>query len=231
MDEFQSVDYSEEFYKHHAQRYSEVSHQLLQSVYLSSSHPALKTDMDLLEYLTGLVGSGRGLDAGCGAGARDVYHLWGKGYDVYGIDAVEENIQVAKALHPEIADRVQVADLRDPLDFPNESFDFVICNAVIQHIEPDNLATLHSELARVLRPKGVLQLMFKNGKGVITVFDRDYGTERSFHLYDEGELLERLKSHHLLLVEPHEPEGLGGIMYFTDPKPVDHCVFYVRKSE
>jgi SAM-dependent methyltransferase len=231
MGESQSVDYSEEFYKHHAQRYSEVSHQLLQSVYVSSSHPALKTDMDLLEPLTGLVSGRRGLDAGCGAGARDVHHLWGKGYDVYGIDAVEENIQVAKALHPEIADRVSVVDLRDPLEFPDDSFDFVICNAVIQHIEPDNLATLLSEFARVLRPEGVLQLMFKNGKGVITVFDRDYGAERSFHLYEEGELLDRLKALNLLLVEPGEPESLGGIMYFTDPKPVDHCVFYVRKSE
>ncbi len=230
MGESQSVDYSEEFYKHHARRYSEVSHQLLQSVYVSSSHPALKTDMDLLECLTGLVSGGRGLDAGCGAGARDVHHLWNKGLDVYGIDAVEENIQEARALHPEIADRVQVADLRDSLDFANESFDFVICNAVIQHIEPENLPATLSEFARVLRPEGVLQLMFKNGTGVITVFDRDYGAERSFHLYDEAGLLDRLKSHHLLLVEPSKPEGLGGIMYFTDPKPVDHCVFYVRKS-
>ena len=230
MGESQSVDYSEEFYKQHARRYSEVSHQLLQSVYVSSSHPALKTDMDLLECLTGLVSGGRGLDAGCGAGARDVHHLWSKGLDVYGIDAVEENIQVARALHPEIADRVQVADLRDPLDFANESFDFVICNAVIQHIEPENLPATLSEFARVLRPGGVLQLMFKNGKGVITVFDRDYGAERSFHLYDQDELLDWLKSHGLLLVEPRDPEVLGGIMYFTDPKPVDHCVFYVRKS-
>ena len=230
MGESQSVDYSEAFYKHHAQRYSEISHQLLQSVYVSSSHAALKTDIDLLECLTGLVSGRRGLDAGCGAGARDVHYLWSKGYDVYGIDAVEENIQVAKAHHPEIADRVSVADLRDPLDFPDESFDFVICNAVIQHIEPDNIAATLSEFARVLGPEGVLQLMFKNGTGVITVFDRDYGTERSFHLYHEADLLDRLKSHNLLLVEPSNPEGLGGIMYFTDPKPVDHCVFYVRKS-
>ena len=51
MGESQSVDYSEEFYKRHSQRYSEVSHQLLQSVYGWPSHPALKTDMNLLEWL------------------------------------------------------------------------------------------------------------------------------------------------------------------------------------
>ena len=51
MGESHSVDYSEEFYKRHSQRYSEVSHQLLQSVYGWPSHPALKTDMNLLEWL------------------------------------------------------------------------------------------------------------------------------------------------------------------------------------
>ena len=34
------ADFSEEFYRHHAHRYAEVAHQLLQSVYLRSSHPA-----------------------------------------------------------------------------------------------------------------------------------------------------------------------------------------------
>ena len=31
-------DYSEEFYRRNAKRYSEVSHQLLQSIYIESSH-------------------------------------------------------------------------------------------------------------------------------------------------------------------------------------------------
>ena len=54
----------------------------------------------------------RGLDAGCGAGARDVHLLYTWGYDVYGIDAVEENISQGRELHPEIADKLSVADLR-----------------------------------------------------------------------------------------------------------------------
>jgi hypothetical protein len=32
----------------------------------------------------------RGLDAGCGAGARDVFHSYSDGYDVIGVDAIEE---------------------------------------------------------------------------------------------------------------------------------------------
>ena len=225
-----SADFSAEFYRHHAERYLEVAHQFLQSVYIKSSHPALKGDLDLLERLKELTPGRKGLDAGCGAGARDVYDLWNSGYDIYGVDAVEENIQKAKELHPEIADRVSVADLRYPLDFPDESFDFVICDAVIQHIAPEQAfeVTLR-EQARVLRPGGVLQLMFKNGRGVTTVYDRDYDVERSFQLYDEQEVLGVLESYGLELVEVKDSNLLGGIMYFTDPKPVDHCVFFARK--
>ena len=195
------ADFSEEFYRHHAHRYAEVAHQLLQSVYLHSSHPALKGDLDLLERLKELTPGPRGLDAGCGAGARDVHQFWREGYDIYGIDAVEENVQMAKQLHPEIADRVSVADMRYPLNFPNRGFDFIICSAVIQHIAPDRVfdVTL-PELARVLRPNGVLQLMFKNWHGVKTVFDRDYGVERSFQLYDEHEILETLSGCDIRLV-------------------------------
>ena len=225
------IDYSEEFYRRHSDRYAEVAHQLLQSVYIQSSHPALKGDMDLLERLKELTPGRRGLDAGCGAGARDVYDFWNNGYDIYGIDAVEENIQVAKQLHPEIASRVSVADMRYPLEFADKFFDFVICSAVIQHIAREQVfeVTL-KELVRVLKPAGVLQLMFKNGHGVKTVFDHDYSVERSFQLYDEDEILRELGSYGMSLVDDGDPNLLGGIMYFTDPKPVRHCVFFARKT-
>ena len=160
-----------------------------------------------------------------------MYDFWNSGYDIYGIDAVEENILVAKQLHPEIADRVSVADLRDPLEFTDRSFDFVICSAVIQHIAPEQVfeVTLR-ELVRVLKSGGVLQLMFKNGHGVKTVFDRDYGVNRSFQLYDEHDILRELESHRMSLMDGGDPNLLGRIMYFTDPKPVDHCAFYARKT-
>ena len=226
-----TADYSEDFYRHHAQRYSEVAHQLLQSVYIKSSHPTLRSDMDLLDRLVELAPGERGLDAGCGAGARDVHHLWSLGFDIYGVDAVPDNIDEAKARHPEIADRVSVADMKQPLGFPDGQFDFVMCNAVIQHIDPESLAsTTIPELARVLKPGGILQLMFKNGRGVISIYDQDYGVDRTFRLYDEGEMQGLLANLNCELIQPDAPGQPGGLMYFTDPKPVDHCVFHVRKS-
>ena len=159
-----------------------------------------------------------------------MYFYWQNGYDIYGVDAVDENILEARRLHPEIADRVEVADLRKPLDHPDGSFDFVLCNAVIQHIQPEvTLGTTVPELARVLEADGILQLMFKYGDGVATVYDRDYGADRTFQLYAVDEVLAVLEGLGLKVV-PEESGKLGGIMYFKDPKPMDHCVFFARKS-
>ena len=226
--------HSLDFYRHHAERYAELSQELfLHSAYTEGSHPALKGDMDLLERLVELSPGHKGLDAGCGAGARDVYLLWNRGYDMYGLDAVSENIKVAKDRHPEIADRLRVADLQEYLPFPDASFDLVLCNAVIQHISPPvtERVTL-PELARVLRPGGVLQLMFKTGSGVESVVDTAYGEEgvdRSFQLYDENQLLEVLENCGCQLIDAGPEDRLGGFLYFNDPKPMRHCIFWVRK--
>ena len=223
-------DFSEAFYRRHAHRYAEVSHRFLQSSYSNVSHPGLKGDTDLMDRLQELVPSGsRGLDAGCGGGARDVFLYWQKGYDIYGIDAVEENIQEARRLHPEIAQRVSVTDLREPLRYPDASFDFILCNAVIQHIAPDiALAVTLPELARLLKDRGVLQLMFKTGRGIATVYDKDYGADRTFQLYSENEVIGLLADRDLSVI-PAEGEKLGGVMCFTDPKPMHHCVLFARK--
>ena len=48
----QNPDFSEVFYrKGHAQRYAEVSHGFVQSIYTNASHPGLKGDMDLMDRL------------------------------------------------------------------------------------------------------------------------------------------------------------------------------------
>ena len=227
----QSPDFSEDFYRRHAQRYAEVSHGFVQSIYIKASHPGLKGDTDLMDRLQELIPAGsRGLDAGCGAGARDVFFYWQRGYDIYGVDSIDENIEEARSLHPEIAQRVSVTDLREPLSYPDASFDFVLCNAVIQHIAPEIvLGVTLPELTRLLKPEGVLQLMFKVGSGIETVYDRDYGTDRTFQLYSLDEVMGFLADHGLSVI-PAEGEKLGGVMYFTDPKPMEHCVLFARKD-
>lgn len=226
-----SPDFSESFYRQYAQRYAEVSHNFIQSVYTDVSHPGLTGDMALIARMQELVPEGaRGLDAGCGSGARDVFFYWQGGYDIYGVDAVAENIAEARRLHPDIASRVSVADLREPLGYPDGHFDFVTCNAVIQHIESAiALGTTLPELGRVLKVGGMLQLMFKYGSGVGRVHDVDYGADRAFQLYGVDEVLGVLEGLTLKVV-PAEGDALGGVMYFKDPKPMDHCVMFARKE-
>ena len=225
-------DYSESFYRDHARRYAEVSHNFIQSVYTDVSHPALNSDLDLIERLQELVTAGsRGLDAGCGAGARDVYFYWQKGYDIYGVDAVEENVAEARRLHPEIAERVSLADLREPLAFPDSHFDFLTCNAVIQHIDPETtLGVTLPEFARVLGSGGILQLMFKVGAGVATVYDKVYGANRTFQLYGVDEIVGTLADLGLSVVAAEDGK-LGGVIHFKDPKPMEHCVLFARKLD
>ena len=227
---FDSLD----FYQEHARRYSDLSHELTHSMYTDSSPAGLTGDMDLLNTIVKLAPGRRALDAGCGAGARDVHLLNAWGYKAYGVDAVEENVRLAKNLHPEIAESIQLADLTEPLPFDDASFDFVTCNAVIQHIATETTEQITlPELARVLVPGGVLQLMFKVGSGVVTVQDKAYGSQsvpRTFQLYSEYRLLEVLKELGCSLVETVEDEELGGLMYFSDLKPMRYCVFWVRKN-
>ena len=228
--QFDSLD----FYREHTRRYSQLSHEFTHSVYTGSSHPALRGDIDLLNRVVELARGNRGLDAGCGAGARDVHLLYTWGYNIYGIDAVEENISLGRELHPEIADKLNVADLREPLSFESGFFDFILCNAVIQHLTPEVAETTTiPELARVLAPGGVLQLMFKIGSGVATISDRAYGAAgvaRSFQLYDEHRLLSILEGCECSLVKSEGSKDLGGVLYFSDPKPMRYCAFWVRKG-
>ena len=114
-----------------------MSHNFIQSVYSDVAHPGLQGDTDQMDRLQELVPQeSRGLDAGCGAGARDVFFYWQGGYDIY---------------------------------------------------------------------------------------------ERTFQVYDVDDVLCILEGRDLRVIPP-EGVNLGGVMYFKDPKPMDHCVFFARKD-
>ncbi len=86
------------------------------------------------------------------------------------------------------------------------------------------------ELARVLCPQGVLQLMFKNGRGILTVFDQDYGMERNFQLYEENDILGILGQQKVTLIRPDSPDDLAALLHLTDSKSVEHCLLFARKG-
>jgi SAM-dependent methyltransferase len=104
---------------------------------------------------------GRALDIGTGPG-QIVLKL---GYPLtrwkfLGVDrstAMVEKAQEGLASAPELAGRVEflIAD-GNRLDFPDASFDLVVCNSVLHHLgEPQNL---FSEIARLVKPDGAILL-------------------------------------------------------------------------
>ena len=224
-------DISADWYRLRAERYAQVAADLTQSIFVTQSHPKLTDELVVMERLMELAPGPQGLDLGCGAGARDVYRFSQAGLDVTGVDAIEENVAVAHRLHPELADKVWVHDLRRPLPFESERFDFAYCDSVIQHLEPDEVkGTLLAEAARVLKPGGVLQLIFKCGQGIATIVDREYDAERSFRLYDADEVRGWLEGLGMRLIEAGSPDELGGVLHCADHRLIDTCVMWTRKQ-
>lgn len=220
-----------EFYRRNAERYAHVAEQGLQSQAIDSSHPKLRGDWDLVARLAQLAPGTKGLDAGCGAGARDVRRLLQLGYDMTGIDAVAEVVRLTHQRCPELRDRVFSANLREPLPFENDSFDIALCVSVLQHIDRDvAYRTTLRELVRVLRNGGVLLLAFKRGEGVVSVYDRDYNEQRQFLLYDEHEVLRTLEGYGMSLVLGCSSQELGGLLYCTDVKGLRYCALFARKT-
>jgi len=102
---------------------------------------------------------GRFLDFGCGM--ADVAALaLARGYDAYGVDtylgvgATGDNLAVAQA---KIGDRVSAIHPGEPTPFPDADFDVVISNQVFEHVE--NVPVVRDEIARILRPGGLLLAM------------------------------------------------------------------------
>jgi SAM-dependent methyltransferase len=102
--------------------------------------------------LAGDVDGRRILDAGCGSGSLFA-ELRDRGAVVTGIDVSPGMLEVARRRLGDGAD-LQVADLRDPLPFPDSAFDDVIASLVLHYLE-DWAPTL-AELRRVLRTGGRL---------------------------------------------------------------------------
>jgi len=222
----------EEFYSKQSSQYSSIMHTTLSKRYISADTPALHGDADLIHRMQELITVGaHGLDAGCGAGARDVFIYHQAGYIMTGLDYVKENIDMARETHPEIAECVSTGNLGETLKYKNNTFDFVLCNCVIQHIQPEIVRDVSlTELVRVLKPGGILQFMFKSGTGFVSVFDPEYNINRDFYLYESKWICDILAKHNMSII-PRKGNKLGGLMNFTDPKPMEHCVFYAQKEQ
>ena len=93
------------------------------------------------------------LELGCGTG-NDAARLAGEGYAVTAVDLSREAIGYARARFGSMAS-FMVADMTQPLPFPDGKFDAVMSN-VAMHMFPDGVTrAVFAEVGRLVRPGGL----------------------------------------------------------------------------
>src|SRR5690242_7966677 len=91
------------------------------------------------------------LEIGCGTGKNTVF-LTQIGTAVRAVDFSQGMIEKAKGKVQAENVHFSMMDLTQPWDFQIQSFDLIVCNLVLEHIQ--DLLLVFSEAARTLRPTG-----------------------------------------------------------------------------
>lgn len=140
-------------------------------------HESYNRTRIVLEEVTRTVGTYQGkrvLDVGCSIG---IHALAAKelGADVYGVDkfTLSENtetnpfylqreaFEAVQEIWKEKGIQVKMHDVEDPLPFPDNTFDIIVSNAVIEHLHGTHRNAIQ-ECARVLKPGGILLISTPN---------------------------------------------------------------------
>lgn len=134
------------------------------------------------------------LDVGCGTGEVARW-LGEKGFDVWAVDYLAEMIGRAKQRTPQSNSFIhfEVADIYH-LPFPSEKFDIVLCLGVLQTVTQLKEALV--ELARVLKPGGVLVIRTLNASSVTCMFLRDIQRYNPYKIMD---MFKRMQFHSMSL--------------------------------
>lgn len=115
-------------------------------------NPAIAREEPVVHGILDALPTGRALDVCCGTG-RHAAHLAGLGWDVIGVDATHEMLEVARAKAPDV--RFEQGDVLD-LPLSDDAVDAAVCSLALTHV-PD-LGAAVAELARVVRPGGTIVL-------------------------------------------------------------------------
>ncbi|WP_019937316.1 bifunctional 2-polyprenyl-6-hydroxyphenol methylase/3-demethylubiquinol 3-O-methyltransferase UbiG [Bordetella sp. FB-8] len=101
-------------------------------------------------------------DIGCGAG-RDTAWLQANGYPAVGYDASEGLLERARAAHAQCV--FKAAALPELRGIEDGAFDNVLCETVIMHLPPEQIAAACRRLAAILKPGGMLYLSWRVTEG------------------------------------------------------------------
>lgn len=127
------------------------------------------------------------LDAGCGGG-RNVIWFLRNGFDVFAIDIDPASVAAVRKLAATLAPNLSDANFQQAalgsIPFPDESFDWVICNAVLHFAsDRDQFDEMLNEMWRKLKPGGVL---FARVASSIGIKDRLIPTSNGRYMMPDG---------------------------------------------
>lgn len=164
-------------------------------------------------------------DAGCGGGRNIIWFLR-NGFDVSAMDmdksAVEKIRDLVKAIAPDLPPENFQSAALESIPFPDEKFDWVICNAVLHFAEDrPQFDRWLAELWRVLKPGGMFfarlassigieELLIPTAKGRYMMPD---GTER--FIIDEQILRSATETIGGLFIEPIKTTNVENIRCMT----------------
>src|SRR3954452_23889448 len=102
------------------------------------------------------VRGGNSADIGCGSG-REVGWLNGNGFSAVGFDASEGLLAEARRRYPGLKfSRAELPDLKGI-----GTFDNVLCETVIMHLERGQIASAVRRLLNAVKPSGILYLSWR----------------------------------------------------------------------
>ena len=115
------------------------------------------------------------LDAGCGSG-RNLKWFYKSGYKVYGIDENLDDIKHCQDIYRNQKAHFKQATLEN-IPFEANSFDHVLCNAVLHFAEDlSHYLKMFEELFRILKPGGSLFIRIAS----------NFGMENDVKLIEDG---------------------------------------------
>lgn len=114
-----------------------------------------KFNQQLEEFSELMPVSGQVLDAGCGVGKPTSEFLTKRGFDVTGVDISKRMVDLAKENVP--AAKFYQKNILS-LDFPDDSFDGIICVYTLWHIPRINHPSIIQNFHRMLKDGGILVL-------------------------------------------------------------------------